>query len=156
MSAESKDLSKSCYHVIEDISAPDSSVWALLSDVLAWPQWLPTVISVAPLGAGRLEAGERFRVLQPRLLPAIWEVVSVQAGRSFVWVSKSPGLAMRASHVVEPAGAGCRLTLEFEFSGILAPLARLLAGSITERYIRTEAASLKARAEAAPMRDMSR
>lgn len=138
------------YRVTEDIAAPAGSVWALICNVVAWPKWLPTVTSVTPLGAESLQVGSRFRVLQPRLRPAIWEVTSVEAGRSFVWQSRSAGLAMCGSHVVEPTGpSGSRVTLELTFSGILSPLIGVLAGSLTRRYVVTEAASLKASAEAA-------
>ncbi len=138
------------YRVTENIAAPAARVWAPLRNVLAWPEWLPTVTSVTPLGVSNLEIGARFRVLQPKLRPAIWEVVSVRKGEGFVWQAGSPALAMRAGHVVEPTGPEtCKLTLEFSFSGLLSPLAGLLAGPLTRRYIATEAASLKAVAEAA-------
>ncbi|MGA8278650.1 MAG: SRPBCC family protein [Rhodanobacteraceae bacterium] len=137
------------YRVTENIAAPAARVWASLRNVLAWPEWLPTVTSVTPLGVSNLEIGARFRVLQPKLRPATWEVVSVREGQGFVWQAGSPGLAMSAGHVVEPTGPeSCKLTLEFTFSGRLSPLAGLLAGSLTRRYIATEAASLKVVAEA--------
>ncbi|MGA9335444.1 MAG: SRPBCC family protein [Rudaea sp.] len=139
------------YRITENIAASAARVWEPLSNVLGWPQWLPTVTAITPLGVSKLEIGARFRVLQAKLRPAIWEVVSVREGESFVWQAGSPGLAMRASHVIEPSGLEncCKLTLEFTFSGPLSPLAGLLAGRLTRRYIATEAASLRAIAEAA-------
>ena len=60
------------YRVTENIAAPAARAWAPLRNVLAWPEWLPTVTSVTPLGVSNLEIGARFRVLQPKLRPAIW------------------------------------------------------------------------------------
>ena len=138
------------YRVTENIAAPAARVWASLRDVLSWPDWLPTVTSVTPLGVSNLEIGARFRVQQPKLRPAIWEVVSVSEGEAFVWQAQSAGLGMRAGHVIEPTDPEtCKLTLEFTFSGPLSPLAGLLAGPLTRRYVATEAASLKTVAETA-------
>jgi uncharacterized membrane protein len=137
------------YRVVENIAAPAARVWAPLRDVVAWPDWLPTVTSVTPLGINNLEIGARFRVLQPKLRPATWEVTSIREGENFMWQAVSPGMTMCAGHVIEPTGPeSCKLNLQLTFAGLLSPLAALFAGSLTRRYINTEAASLKIVAEA--------
>jgi hypothetical protein len=123
-------------------------VWRRLSDVTAWPTWLPTVRRVQPLDATTLSLGSRFRVVQPKLRPVVWQVVELQAGQRFAWAAASPGLSMLANHTVEPAGGGAQLDLEFRFEGMLGALVGALAGGITRRYLAVEAASLKAHAEA--------
>lgn len=131
------------------IQAPDEVVWRRLSDVAAWPQWLPTVTSVEPLDGAALVPGARFAVRQPRLRPAVWEVTQVGSGR-FEWVSRSPGLRMVAQHtVLAQAAGGVRVELRFSFAGLLGGLAGRLFGSVTRRYVATEAAALKRACEAA-------
>lgn len=133
-----------------DIEAPAGLVWRLLSDVLSWPQRLPTVTSVEPLGNSALVVGARFHVVQPQIRPATWEVASVEPGRSFVWRSDSPGLRMVADHATDPTGdSRCRLRLGFAFAGVLGRFAALFAGTLAQRYIAIEGQTFKELAEAA-------
>lgn len=131
------------------IAAPASLVWSRLARVVAWPEWLPTVSRVEASSSAALEVGAKYKVIQPRLKPAVWTVTEFHPGRHFVWESSSPGLKLWANHMVEdvPTG-GSRITLEFRFSGLLSPLVTLLAGNITRRYLATEAESLGRHAEA--------
>jgi hypothetical protein len=136
------------FRVSQRIAAPAGTVWELLADVVAWPRWLPTVSAVEPSASARLALGATYRVVQPRLRPARWKVTELNPGRNFTWEADAPALAMWANHTVHPASSdACDVTLEFRFSGLLAPLVGLLAGGITRRYLATEAASLKALAE---------
>lgn len=134
------------------VQAPAEAVWPLLANVVAWPTWLPTVTAVLPLDRTTLAAGARFNVAQPRLRPTIWRVTSLLEGESFAWESRSPGLHLWANHKVLPVDdASSEVQLEFRLSGALAPLVALLAGRLTNTYLRTEAASLKATIEAVPV-----
>lgn len=138
------------YTTSVNIEAPADGVWALLSDVLSWPQRVPIFTSVEPLNDKTFAVGARFHVVQPKVRPATWEIVSVEPGCSFAWQSRSSGLAMYANHVIEPInGSRCKLRLDFSFSGILAPLATLFAGSLVQRYISLESQTFKELAEAA-------
>ena len=133
----------------QQIAAPAAVAWKRIVDVVAWPEWLPTVSRVEALSSSVLAMGASFRVFQPRLRPATWTVSTLNQGRNFVWESSIPGLSLRANHAVESTPGGeARITLEFRFSGVLAPLVALLAGSITRRYLAIEAQSLKLHAEA--------
>lgn len=136
------------FSATRQIAASPSVVWRYLADVLAWPDWLPTVSRVEPLSSPELSIGSRYRVVQPRLRPTIWQVTTVEPGRNFAWEASSPGLAMRADHTVRSSrDGGSEVGLEFRFSGLLAPLVALLAGGITRRYLTIEADTLKERAE---------
>jgi len=131
------------------IAAPPERVWDLLADVLRWPDWLPTMTSIEPLGPEALALGARYRISQPRLRPAIWTVVRLEPQRSFSWESRSPGVRTLADHSLTSLPVGSTsVTLRVAFSGPLAVLARLLAGSLTRGYMSREAALLKQRAEA--------
>lgn len=131
------------------IDAPPQIVWRRLADVTGWPAWLPTVDRVEPLGATTLCVGAKFRVVQPRLRPMVWQVVELHPDGRFAWAAASPGLSLWANHTVAAAGdGGARVDLEFRFAGPLGAIVGWLAGSLTRRYLALEAASLKACAEA--------
>jgi uncharacterized membrane protein len=130
------------------ISAPPTAVWRRLSDVRAWPTWLPTVTAVQPLGCPALGIGAKFHLRQPKLRPAVWEVTELEEGRRFVWTTSVPGSAIRADHIVDAAGAHeTELTLAIRISGVFGPLLGLLAAATVKDYLAIEASSLKLCAE---------
>jgi uncharacterized membrane protein len=135
------------------ISAPPNAVWRLLSGVAAWPNWLPTVSSVEPLDGETIERGRRFKVLQPKLHPAIWTVSAVEPNQRFEWQATSPGILMIADHVVEVTSPEeVTVLLRFEFRGVIGSLLGLLYASTTRKYIEQEARCLKRTAELAKNR----
>ncbi|MGE3526427.1 MAG: SRPBCC family protein [Gemmatimonadales bacterium] len=130
------------------VEAPPERVWALVADVLHWPDWLPTVTAVEPLDSHALALGARYRIVQPRLPPAVWTVVRLEPRRSFSWESRSPGVRTLADHTLSPLPDGSTsVTLRIRFLGPLSTLARAIAGSLTREYMAREAASLKERIE---------
>ena len=132
------------------IDAPVDVAWRLLSHVGQWPQWLPTVSEVRPLGPSVVEPGARFIVRQPKLASATWLVTEVSPPHSFVWESYSPGVRMRASHVLTaPSPSTCALELRFAFSGWLEKPLSLLFARLTQSYLAQECAALKTAAEQA-------
>src|SRR5690349_15170389 len=131
------------------ISAPPERVWEILVDVEAWPARIPTVDRAERLDDGPLAVGAKTRLAQPKLPEAVWTVTELIPGTAFTWTSSSPGVRIAASHLVEPIAAGSRLTLSVDLSGWLAPVGWLTTKSLTQRYVETEAASIKAAAEAA-------
>ena len=84
--------------------------------------------------------GSRFEVRQPGLPKAVWEVTDwQQQGRSFTWVSSSPGIRSTAVHTVQDDGGGSRLDLSLEWSGPLARVLELLIGRKARGMVETEA-----------------
>jgi len=130
------------------ISAPPPRVWEILADVEEWPARIPTVDRVERLDDGPLAMGARTRLAQPKLPEAVWTVTELTPGATFTWTSSSPGVRIAASHLIEPAPEGSRLTLSVDLGGWLAPVGWLTTKSLTQRYVETEAASIKAAAEA--------
>ncbi len=134
------------------MTATPEAVWAVLSDVRRWAQWLPTIDSLEPLDPATPDGvGAAYRISQPRLRPAVWTLTSWQpAGprREFTWESKQPGVTTVGTHVVAatPDG-GCEVTLGIEMSGPLAPVVRAVYGRLTVSYLATEARALAARAD---------
>lgn len=131
------------------IDAPPDKVFAVLCDVERWPEWTSTMLSVKRLDGGPFRVGSTAEVRQPKLRPAVWEVTEMEPGRNFNWTARSPGVRMRAEHRVDPEGAGCRVVLTFQLSGLMAPLVARLYGSLIDEYVTTESLGLKKRCEAA-------
>lgn len=133
------------FATIIDIAAPPDRVWSVIADVERWPEWTPSVRSITLLQPGPLVVGSRARILQPRLPPAVWQVTALEDGRSFTWMSASPGVRVVATHGVDAAGPGSRASLTLRFAGLLGPLVGWMARGMTERYLALEAEGLRRR-----------
>ncbi|MES2125171.1 MAG: SRPBCC family protein [Gemmatimonadota bacterium] len=136
------------YEASTDIQATAERVWAALSTVEVWPQWLPTASGVEPLQEGGLEVGRRYRVTQPKLRPQVWTVTALEPGRRFEWRARSPGMELVADHIVEHRDPdAARVRLRFEFNGLVGALLGAAYGALTQSYLNQEAAAVKGRAE---------
>ena len=135
-------------NIIVEIAAPAQRVFQTLCDVERWPEWTPTMRAVQRLDHGAFKVGSRTRVDQPKLRPSIWQVSSMDEDRNFNWVTTAPGLRMEAGHAVESVADGCRVTLTFALSGLLAPIVNWMYGRLIAEYVNTEAQGLKRRCEA--------
>ena len=135
---------------VSTIDRPPEAVWPVMSGVMRWPSWTPTVLSVEALAEDDPAVGRSYRVCQPKLMPAVWTITEWKSGESFTWVSKSLGLTATGEHRVESDGkGGSTVTLRVVFEGFLAPVIALLAGPLTRHYVEIEAQSLKEAVEAA-------
>jgi uncharacterized membrane protein len=128
-----------------DIEAPPAEVFAVLRDVESWPEWNASVTSVKRMDEGAFGLGSRALVRQPGLKPAVWQVAAFADGRRFTWATVNPGVRTEGDHVIEPAGAGSRVTLSLRFSGLLAPLVSRIHRGLSGRFLLLEARGLKAR-----------
>jgi hypothetical protein len=136
------------YDASISIKASAESVWSVLAEVAAWPEWLPTVESVQPRDGNQLSVGSRYVVRQPKLRPATWIVTELEPPRRFVWQARSPGLLMVAEHTIEERSPGTsNVNLRFSFTGVLGSLIGRLFRSVTRKYLAQEAASLKLKIE---------
>jgi len=118
-----------------------------MAAVESWPDWTASVTSIKKLDPGPLSIGSRARVSQPKLMPAVWTVTEIDAGRSFSWVSRTPGVRVTGIHRVEPSTIGCRVTLSVKFEGLLAGIAARIFRKLNEEYLQLEATGLKRRCE---------
>lgn len=123
--------------VVRTIEAPADVVWGFVSDLERWAELLPTVNQVTRVeGSGPVGVGARFRVRQPGIVPATYEVTDWRPGRGFTWVTASPGVRAEATHELrEPAPGRTELTLAVTWSGLLAPLMRLLLADRARRMV---------------------
>ena len=136
--------------VTRESSAPADRLWAVMSDVRRWPQWLPTVDAVTPREPDRPdEVGASYTVEQPGLPTAVWTITGRDEGRSFTWESTSPGIRSVGTHTLTPAADGSTtIELGIAWSGLLAPLVRLALGRKSLDYVTREAEALDATATA--------
>jgi hypothetical protein len=130
------------------IAAPKERIWTMLADVGRWHEWTPTITRIESIGSKSLGLGARFKVLQPKLRPAVWTVTDLEPLKGFTWESRSPGMRVVAEHAIHAStGTESKVILRVTFSGFFgAVVGRLLRG-LTKSYLAKESASLKQRVE---------
>ncbi len=92
-------------HVVE-IRVSPPRVWDVLLDVERWPEWTTSVSKVQRMDIGPLTLGSRTRIWQPKLMPAVWQVTSLDEKRHiFAWTTHTFGIKIIARHQVDAVGA---------------------------------------------------
>jgi hypothetical protein len=134
-----------------EVDAPPATVWAILSDLPAYPDWNPFITS----SAGTLAVGERLvnRLEPPGGKPLTFKptVTEVHPGRSLEWLGRLllPGLFDgRHRFEVVPHGDGTRLLHSERFTGVLVPLMKRSLDTHTRAGFEAMNTALKSRAEA--------
>lgn len=131
-----------------EIHADRERVWEVLSDLQGWATRIETVERVEVLGPLPLAAGSRVRLKQPKLPEGLWEITVWERPRFFEWRQKSGGVTSTAGHEITELGEGrCRLDLSLDMRGLLVPVVARLSKGLIERYMATEAESIKRAAE---------
>ena len=134
-----------------EIAAPSENVWAVLSDVDAWPTWTASIDRVERLDGAPLGVGSHVRVKQPRFPAAEWTVTDWEPGKRFSWTARSGGVTTVGDHEVVAGAAGTtKATLRIHQTGPLAGIVAVLFGKRSRRYVQMEAEGLKRRSEHRP------
>ena len=120
----------------------------VVSDIAQWPTWTESMERVQPDSMCRFGLESKARVKQPGMPAMTWTVTRWEPGSRFDWVTKSLGVTIVASHAIERADSGSRLTLSVEGTGWLAPIASLATSKRTRRYVQMELDGLRRAAEA--------
>jgi uncharacterized protein YndB with AHSA1/START domain len=128
-------------------SARADTIWQVLVDVEHWPKWNPTILQITPLTNDGLRIGARYRVVQRKLRPAVYEVTECTPNHAFTWVQKLPGGEMIADHRISPGKAETEVELSFRSSGFLANLLGMVFSKLICEYVATEAMGLKRHCE---------
>ena len=124
-------------------------VWAILLDVEHWPEWTTSVTRVQRMDIGPLTLGSRTRIWQPKLMPAVWQVTSLdQKRRIFAWTTRNFGLKIIGRHHVEAVGAHSRVTLSLHYSGVLGAIMARIYRDLNWDYLSREANGLRTQCEA--------
>ena len=132
-----------------EIHAPVQDVWSVLSDVVAWPQWTPTMSGVRAVSGERLAVGSSYVVSQPGLRDATYNVGSLQDGTSFTWSTSAVGVKTAAEHILTAVDhATTRVHLGIRMEGPLSAIVWMFFGRKVKQFVVTEAKSLAAVCEA--------
>src|SRR4051812_36302729 len=137
-----------------EIDAAPAAVWAVFTDVEQWSEWTASVTSLRGLDGSELAVGRRFAIKQPRMPRLVWEVTSIDPGRSWTWSQHSPGATTLATHDVVATDDGRTLVRQrLDQRGALGALVGRLMRRMSLRYLDLEAQGLKARSETTARRD---
>ncbi|HEY7452562.1 MAG TPA: SRPBCC family protein [Candidatus Limnocylindria bacterium] len=132
-----------------EIDARQQRVWDVLTDLESWPRRIETVELVELLTPAPMAVGSRVRLRQPRLGEGTWEVTVWEPPAFFEFHQTTGGISTVAGHRVEVLGeARSRLSLTLDMRGLLVPIFGRIYRDLTNRYLTTEAQSLKRAAEA--------
>ncbi len=103
--------------ITENIVASPERVFALVSDVARWPEFISAIQRVEILAPGPLTCGTRFRETRKMFGRESTEemiVETIDAPKLLRLTAQNHGTAYVADHIVEQAGDVVRLTLRFE------------------------------------------
>jgi Polyketide cyclase / dehydrase and lipid transport len=119
--------------------AEPARLWAVLSDVDRWQEWIELYEEVRRPQAGPLRLGDTVYLKQRGLAGGEWTVTELSEGQAFAWESRRPGVRIVGRHRVTPQPAGgSRLTLQLEISGALSGLVALALGKRSRTYVDLE------------------
>jgi uncharacterized protein YndB with AHSA1/START domain len=126
------------------IDAPPETVWAVLTDLRAWPAWNPDVRSMSfdgPLAPG---TAFRWKAGSATLSSTLQEV---EPPRRFGWTGRTMGI--HAVHVfhLDPSEGGTLARSEESFRGLIPSVLRRYSRKVLQRGIDGILAALKAEAE---------
>jgi hypothetical protein len=132
-----------------EIDAPQQRVWDVLTDIARWPERIETVKSVELLTPPPMAVGGRVHMKQPRLPEEVWDVTVWDPPSYFEWRQEASGATTVAGHRVDVLEGGrSRLALTLDMRGLLIPILGRIFQGLTNRYMTTEAESIRRAAEA--------
>jgi hypothetical protein len=135
-------------HIVE-IHVSPARVWDVLLDVERWPEWTSSVSKVQRMDIGPLTLGSRMRIWQPKLMPAVWQVTSLDARRHiFAWTTHIFGIKIVTRHQVDAMGACSRVTLALTYSGVVGAVLARAYRDLNLDYLTREANGLRGQCEA--------
>jgi uncharacterized protein YndB with AHSA1/START domain len=136
------------YETSTKTAAEPSRLWAVLTDVESWPEWIEVYEEVRRTASGPLTEGERVHIKQKGLAAGDWTVSELEEGKVFGWESKQPGVQLVARHIVTPEpDGGSRLILQLEQSGWLSGVVSALLAKKIRSYVDLEGVRLSAVAD---------
>lgn len=129
------------------INAPPATVWQVLTDLPAYPQWNP----LFPEAAGQIAEGDRLTLKTVlaggRTMTVKPTILTVRPEAELRWSAGIPGLiGGEHAFTLTPTGAGTELVQSETFRGILVPLSGKTLASAQTSY-ETLNKELKARSE---------
>ena len=137
------------FHHVVEIRVSPADVWKVLLDVERWPEWTTSVSKVQRMDIGPLTLGSRTRIWQPKLMPAVWQVTSLdEQRRIFAWTTHTFGIKIVGRHQVDAVGARSRVTLSLNYTGVVGAVLARAYRDLNWDYLAREANGLRTRCEA--------
>lgn len=137
------------FHHVVEIRVSPADVWKVLLDVERWPEWTTSVSKVQRMDIGPLTLGSRTRIWQPKLMPAVWQVTSLDEQRHiFAWTTHTFGIKINARHQVDAIGARSRVTLSLTYTGVVGAVLARAYRDLNWDYLAREANGLRGHCEA--------
>jgi uncharacterized membrane protein len=135
-------------HVVE-IRISAQRVWEVLLDVERWPVWTTSVSKIQRMDLGPLTLGSRTRIWQPRLMPAVWQVTSLdEKRRIFAWTTHTCGIRIVGRHQVDALGERSRVSLSLTYYGVIGAVLARAYRDLNWEYLTREANGLRGHCEA--------
>ncbi|WP_109486422.1 SRPBCC family protein [Occallatibacter savannae] len=127
-----------------EIHVSPARVWSVLLDVERWPEWTTSVSRIQRMEVGPLTLGSRTRIWQPRLMPAVWCVTSLDDRRRvFGWTTRAFGVKIVGRHQVETFKNHSRVSLSLHYTGPLSAVVARVYRSLIWDYLTREGDGLK-------------
>jgi len=83
------------------INARPEQIFRVLADIENWNQWTPSVKRITIVNDIKFNKGTKARIVQPKLLPALWKITEIEKNKYFTWVTKYIGVKMTCKHIIE-------------------------------------------------------
>lgn len=115
-----------------DSDASVDVAWALVSRPSRWPEWAPHVRGAWGLGSPEVQAGRRGAARLLWVVPVPASISAKTPGRSWTWRVGPTTL----DHVVEPYGAGSRITMTMSAPGPLDSVLAVTYGPVVRTLVR--------------------
>lgn len=130
------------------IDASPRQVWQVMSDLVSWPDWTPTISKIQIAGDTPIGVGTKVKIEQPKLPPAVYKITSWSESEGFVMVKGNLFLKVSLIHRLAPTLQGTTAELTVLFSGLFASWVAKHYGSLMSEYLSLEACGLKKQSEA--------
>ena len=105
-----------------DINAPIQSIWDITLDIERWPEWTASMKSIRKRQSGPISIGSVAQVEPNGGVASDWTVSELQAPNLFAWETRVRGVRVVGRHRMQETPGGTRMTLELDYSGLLARL----------------------------------
>ena len=129
------------------IYARPEQIFRVLADIENWNLWTSSIKRIAIINGIKFNKGTKARIVQPKLLPALWEITEIEKNKYFTWVTKYIGLKMTGKHIIETKNNVTSVESVIIYEGILAKLFYRLTSSLTSQYLTMEINGLKKECE---------
>ena len=129
------------------INAKPEYIFRVLADIENWNLWTSSIKKIVIINDTEFNKGTKVKVVQPKLLPAVWEITEIEKDKYFTMEKRYVGLKMIAKHILEPKNSSTSVELVLTYEGVFAKLFYSLTSSLTSQYLTMEINGLKNKCE---------